>query len=159
MSQNKQHHMLSKDEIVKENYGLLVSTARRFYPKTQDELEEYIQVGSIGMLKAIDTYDSSKSKFTTYACSCVFNEIYNYLRKLNKHKNNVHDIVDFEGRESIDIEDYLPEDLTEKERFILKLRLHEYTRKEISEILGESENSTKYLIRKTLQKIRKANED
>ncbi|MHA2358543.1 MAG: sigma-70 family RNA polymerase sigma factor [Candidatus Heimdallarchaeaceae archaeon] len=159
MSQNKQHHTLSKDEIVTQNYGLLVSTAQRFYPSTKDELEEYIQVGSIGMLKAIDTYDSSKSKFTTYACSCIFNEIYNYLRKLKKHQNNVHDIVDFEERQQIDIEDYFPEDLTEKERFILKLRLHDYTRKEISDILGESENSTKYLIRKTLQKIRKANED
>lgn len=66
--------------LIKENLGLVRSIAKRFTGRGQ-ELEDLIQIGSIGMLKAIRGYDKSfGTAFSTYAFPLITGEIRRFLR-------------------------------------------------------------------------------
>ncbi len=70
----------ARDAMVKENMGLVWSIVRRFSNRGY-ELEELFQVGSIGLMKAIDKFDISFSvKFSTYAVPLITGEIRRFLR-------------------------------------------------------------------------------
>ncbi len=70
----------ARDVMVKDNMGLVWSIVRRFSNRGY-ELEELFQVGSIGLMKAIDKFDASFSvKFSTYAVPLITGEIRRFLR-------------------------------------------------------------------------------
>ncbi|MCI9137420.1 MAG: sigma-70 family RNA polymerase sigma factor, partial [Lachnospiraceae bacterium] len=66
--------------MVQKNMGLVFSIARRFSNRGY-ELEDLFQVGSIGLMKAIDKFDLSfEVKFSTYAVPVIMGEIKRFLR-------------------------------------------------------------------------------
>lgn len=68
------------------NIGLVYLVLRQMNLVSDNEFEDLVQEGSLGLVKACDTYDSSKgSKFSTYACICIRNNILMYLRTRRKH--------------------------------------------------------------------------
>lgn len=70
----------ARDQIVKENVGLIWSIVRRFKGRGY-EMEDLFQIGCIGILKAIDKFDLSYDvKFSTYAVSLITGEIKRFLR-------------------------------------------------------------------------------
>ncbi len=70
----------ARDILVKENLGLVWSLARRFSNRGYD-IEDLFQIGSIGLLKSIDKFDSSFNvKFSTYAVPMIMGEIKRFLR-------------------------------------------------------------------------------
>lgn len=70
----------ARDTIFKENTGLIYSVARRFLGRGV-EMEDLFQIGSIGLLKAVDHFDASyQVKFSTYAVPMIAGEIKRYLR-------------------------------------------------------------------------------
>ena len=70
----------ARDTIFKENAGLVYSVAKRFV-KRGVEMEDLIQIGSIGLLKAVDHFDMSfQVKFSTYAVPMIAGEIKRFLR-------------------------------------------------------------------------------
>ena len=70
----------ARDTIFEENAGLVYSMAKRFLGRGV-EMEDLVQIGSIGLLKAIDHFDSSYDvKFSTYAVPMIIGEIRRYLR-------------------------------------------------------------------------------
>lgn len=70
----------ARDTIFKENTGLIYSVARRFLGRGV-ELEDLFQIGSIGLLKAVDHFDISyEVRFSTYAVPMIAGEIKRYLR-------------------------------------------------------------------------------
>lgn len=70
----------AKEQIVKENVGLVWCVVRRFYGRGA-EPEDLFQIGSIGLLKAIDKFDLSYDvKFSTYAVPMISGEIRRFLR-------------------------------------------------------------------------------
>lgn len=70
----------ARDTLVEKNMGLVRSIARRFFNRGV-EAEDLIQIGSIGLLKAIDKFDSSFDvKFSTYAVPMITGEIKRFLR-------------------------------------------------------------------------------
>ena len=72
----------AKRLLIEHNLRLVVYIARRF-DNTGVGLEDLISIGTIGLIKAIDTYRSDKNiKLATYASRCIENEILMYLRKL-----------------------------------------------------------------------------
>lgn len=85
---------LKKDESVKgilieRNLRLVVYIARKF-DNTKVSIEDLISIGTIGLIKAVNTFDVEKKiKLATYASKCIENEILMYLRKTNKIKNEV----------------------------------------------------------------------
>ena len=70
----------ARDTVFKENAGLVYSMAKRFAGRGV-EMEDIVQIGSIGLLKAIDRFDISYDvKFSTYAVPMIIGEIRRYLR-------------------------------------------------------------------------------
>ena len=70
----------ARDRLVMENMGLIWSIVRRFSGRGH-ELEDLFQIGSIGLLKAIDKFDTSyEVKLSTYAVPMIAGEIKRFLR-------------------------------------------------------------------------------
>ena len=76
----------SKDKLIEHNLRLVVFLAKK-YENTKVDLEDLVSIGTIGLIKAINTYSMDKNiKLATYASRCIDNEILMYLRK-NKRSN------------------------------------------------------------------------
>ena len=70
----------AREKLVEENVGLVWCVVRRFYGRGT-EAEDLFQIGSIGLLKAIDKFDLSYDvKFSTYAVTMISGEIKRFLR-------------------------------------------------------------------------------
>ena len=81
--------MEAKEELIEHNLRLVVYIAKKF-DNTKVGTEDLISIGTIGLMKAINTFDASKSiKLATYASRCIENEILMYLRKNSKQKLEV----------------------------------------------------------------------
>ena len=79
----------AKNKLIEHNLRLVVYIAKKF-ETANVELEDLISVGSIGLIKAINTFNSCKNiKLATYASRCIENEILMYLRKVSKQKNEL----------------------------------------------------------------------
>lgn len=94
---------MAKSKLVERNLRLVVYIARKF-ENTGINVEDLISIGSIGLIKAINTYKSDKNiKLATYATRCIENEILMYLRRNTKTKTEISIDeplnVDWEGNE------------------------------------------------------------
>lgn len=70
----------AREQLVKENVGLIWCVVKRFYGRGTDP-EDLFQIGSIGLLKAIDKFDLSYDvRFSTYAVPMISGEIKRFLR-------------------------------------------------------------------------------
>lgn len=69
-----------RNEIIKENIQAVFPISRK-YCRSDESLEDLIQVGFIGLIKAVDNFDPERgNKFITYASHCIAGEIRHYLR-------------------------------------------------------------------------------
>ncbi|MBR4893111.1 MAG: RNA polymerase sporulation sigma factor SigE [Clostridia bacterium] len=79
----------ARDAIIEHNLRLVVYIARKF-ENTGIYVEDLISIGTIGLIKAINTFDVDKNiKLATYASKCIENEILMYLRKTSGHKTEI----------------------------------------------------------------------
>jgi RNA polymerase sporulation-specific sigma factor len=79
----------ARDELIEHNLRLVVYIAQRF-DNTGVGVEDLISIGTIGLIKAINTFNPAKKiKLATYASRCIENEILMYLRRNNKTKMEV----------------------------------------------------------------------
>ena len=75
--------------LIEHNLRLVVFIAKRF-ENTGVNLEDLISIGTIGLIKAINTFQSGKNiKLATYASRCIENEILMHLRKISSQKTEV----------------------------------------------------------------------
>ena len=75
--------------LVERNLRLVVYIAKKF-ENTGVGIEDLISIGTIGLMKATNTYDINKNiKLATYASRCIENEILMYLRRSNKIKGEI----------------------------------------------------------------------
>ena len=152
-----------EEQLVHTHYGLVVSQALRF-SSHRSSVEDHIQVGLIGLLKAIRNYDPEKSKFSTFATVCIRNEIFRYTRK-NKAKSIpldaqtkgvVHRTDDWymptEG-----IWEYIPDGLTDKEKLVLQMKFENYTHKEIADAICCSKGRVKNSLKKIISLLQRVN--
>lgn len=78
-----------KQILIERNLRLVVYVARKF-ENTGVHIEDLISIGSIGLIKAINTFDTGKNiKLATYASRCIENEILMHLRKNHNAKTEV----------------------------------------------------------------------
>ena len=85
----KKYDEMYEEKLIAHNLRLVVYIAKKF-DNTKVGTEDLISIGTIGLMKAINTFDASKSiKLATYASRCIENEILMYLRKNNKQKLEV----------------------------------------------------------------------
>ena len=125
---NKMHEgdIFARDELVKGNLKLVLSILKKFQNKV-DNLDDLFQVGCLGLVKAIDNFDTSYDvKLSTYACPMILGEIKRYLRDNSSL------------RISRSVKDIAYKTLKLKEELTASSG-REPTLKEISEILGVTE--------------------
>ncbi|MGI6570546.1 MAG: RNA polymerase sporulation sigma factor SigE [Caldicoprobacterales bacterium] len=78
-----------KSILIERNLRLVVYIARKF-ENTGIGVEDLISIGTIGLIKAVNTFDPSKKiKLATYASRCIENEILMYLRRNGKVKSEI----------------------------------------------------------------------
>lgn len=139
----------ARKTLIEHNLRLVAHIAKKYAKKEQD-LEELISIGSIGLIKAINSFSSDKGyKISTYASKCVENEILMYIRSSKKQQAEVSmntiigtdkDGNDMELADTLDVQDkdivdtiynkvlteqmikYINEKLPEREKMIMNLR-------------------------------------
>lgn len=157
-----------EERLTQDNLGLVISQACRFNPNNVTDLEDYIQAGSIGLLKAIRSYDPEKGKWSTYAGVCIAREIAKEARKFlftykGQQERRVISI-DIEGMpepEDVDsgleteIKEMMPGNLTSTELDVLKYRMQGYTLQDIGNMMGDySKQWSKNILEQAFKKIR-----
>lgn len=93
----------ARDILIEHNLRLVAYIAKRF-DNTGASIEELISIGTVGLVKAITTFNSEKNiKLATYASRCIENEILMYIRKASTQKKEISIdeplSVDFDGNE------------------------------------------------------------
>lgn len=82
--------MSLRNTLVEHNLRLVAHIVKKFDPNPQD-IEDMISIGSIGLVKAINTYQEDKgTRLATYASKCIENEILMHLRATKNDKTELH---------------------------------------------------------------------
>ena len=139
----------AKNKLIEHNLRLVAHIAKK-YSSNEQELEDLISIGSIGLIKAINSFSGEKNfKVSTYASRCIENEILMYLRSSKKIKSEVSmntiigtdkdgndmellEILDVDTKDAIDtiynkalvkqVIEYINEKLPKREKYIMELR-------------------------------------
>ena len=160
----------AREKLIRHNQRLVAHIVKKYYalPGDQDDL---ISIGTIGLMKAVDTFDSDRrARFSTYASRCIENEILMHLRAKKKMSREISLYepigTDREGNEIqlFDVIETKEEDahrhaelkesvrilyakmeseLSQRERLVLKMRYGLYGEEEYTqrEIAGQLEKS------------------
>lgn len=110
----------ARNILIEHNLRLVVFIAKK-YETTLDTLEDLVSIGTIGLIKGINTYKIDKNiRLATYASRCISNEILMYLRKNKKRVSDVsfEEALSFDGEgNELHLEDIIGtnEDVTYKE--------------------------------------------
>ena len=81
--------MKARDKLIEHNLRLVVFLAKK-YENTKIDLEDLVSIGTIGLIKGVNTYQNDKNiKLATYASRCIDNEILMYLRKTKRKRTEV----------------------------------------------------------------------
>jgi RNA polymerase sporulation-specific sigma factor len=104
----------ARDALIEHNLRLVVFISKRF-ENTGVGIEELVSIGTVGLIKAITTYNKEKCiKLATYASRCIENEILMFIRKNSLHKRDVSIdeplSVDWDGNELL-LSDVLGSDI------------------------------------------------
>ena len=79
----------ARNKLIEHNLRLVVFLAKK-YENTKVDLEDLVSIGTIGLIKGVNTYKLDKNiKLATYASRCIDNEILMYLRKTKKERTEI----------------------------------------------------------------------
>lgn len=160
LQEYKQGSLQAKNILIERNLRLVAHIVKK-YQGAPEEMDDLISIGTIGLIKAIHTFDEKKaSRLSTYAARCIDNELLMLLRskkKINREvslydpigtdkEGNEISLLDIIETEPIDVvQNYslkqdiarlyelLPKVLTKRENEILKLRYGLYGEKELTQ--------------------------
>jgi RNA polymerase sporulation-specific sigma factor len=79
---------MARDVLVERNMRLVAHIAKK-YQNIDEDMEDLISIGSIGLIKAINSFDAGKGRLATYACRCIDNELLMLLRNKKKTSREV----------------------------------------------------------------------
>ncbi len=74
--------------LVERNLRLVVHIVKK-YQNPDEDIDDFISIGCIGLIKAIKTFDDKKGRLATYACRCIENELLMFLRGKKKSSREV----------------------------------------------------------------------
>lgn len=81
--------MSARNKLIEHNLRLVVFLSKK-YENTKIDLEDLVSIGTVGLIKGVNTYKLDKNiKLATYVSRCIDNEILMYLRKNKKRKSEV----------------------------------------------------------------------
>lgn len=89
LTQLAENNASAREKLIEHNLRLVVYIARKF-ENTGIPVEDLISIGTIGLIKAVNTFDNSKKiKLATYASRCIENEILMQLRRTSKMRYEI----------------------------------------------------------------------
>lgn len=146
--------------LIERNLRLVAHVCKK-YQNGEEDMEDLISIGTIGLIKAIATFNHEKgNRLATYAARCIDNELLMYLRSkkktareislyepigTDKEGNQIHllDIVESEEKDVVEaielsgnmrrLYDLIPRTLTKREQEIIKLRYGLYNQKPVTQ--------------------------
>lgn len=189
LEKSKAGDIVARNILVEYNLRLVAHIVKKYSSPYRDT-EDLISIGTIGLIKAINTYDKDKgSRLVTYASRCIENELLMKMRKERKQSKEVslYESIgnDKEGNE-INLLDIISSDeneilnniiskkyleqihsifyviLDKREQLVLSMRYglnnynHEYTQKQVAEILDISRSYVSRIEKKALAKLHSA---
>lgn len=98
LQRKEQNDIEARNKLIEHNLRLVAHIVKK-YENTFDEKDDLLSIGTIGLIKAIDTFNDKKgTKLATYAARCIENEILMHLRSNKKRRNEVslHDPIGFD---------------------------------------------------------------
>ncbi len=175
MKKNREGDMAAREILILRNMRLVAHVVKK-YQCPENEQEELLSIGTIGLIKAIATVDAEKGRLSTYAARCIENELLMYFRskkKLSKEVSYYETIgTDKEGNEISLLEviespepsafdhfmvkedsqrlyELLPTILSQREQEVLRLRYGLYGGREYTqrEVAGKLGISRSYISR------------
>lgn len=160
LQEYKQGNLEAKNILIERNLRLVAHIVKK-YQGAPEEMDDLISIGTIGLIKAIHTFDAQKtSRLSTYAARCIDNELLMLLRSKKKSNREVSlydpigtdkegneiSLLDIIETEPVDVvKNYslkqdiarlyqlLPKVLTTREREIIKLRYGLYGEQELTQ--------------------------
>ena len=149
---------MNKQTLIEDNMKLVYSIISREYPTYLYD-EDIVQSGMLGLCKAANTWDETKSKFSTYAWKCIRNEINQEFVKRKPHSKNIS--LDAQIADDGTLKDILVGDtdvyysdnstfysqLSCEEQEILTLDSMGYSTTEIAELSGYSTQKIRKMLR------------
>lgn len=78
----------AKEILIERNLRLVAHVVKK-YQNIDEDMDDMISIGCVGLIKAIDTFDVNKGRLATYACRCIDNEILMMLRNKKKTSREV----------------------------------------------------------------------
>lgn len=79
----------ARNELIERNLRLVAHIVKKYYAASEEQ-DDLISIGSIGLIKAVDSFDGSKkTKLSTYAARCIENEILMYFRSKKKSAGDI----------------------------------------------------------------------
>ncbi len=145
---NDEEAKKAKDILIERNLRLVAHVAKK-YQNVDEDMEDLISIGCIGLIKAVETFDAGKGRLATYACRCIDNELLMLLRSKKKTAREVSlfepigqdkegneirlvDVIEQEQTDTVDLMEFkrnvrrmfllLEECLNDREREIIRLR-------------------------------------
>ena len=116
--------------LIERNLRLVSHICKKYYSKTNDN-EDLISIGTIGLIKAVDSFDYTKgTRLSTYASRCVENEILMYFRSLKKQNSEIFmgDTLETDKQGNpLTVEDLISDDTDIVEELEKKRRIGEMT--------------------------------
>lgn len=176
----------ARETLILHNQRLVAHIVRKYYGGSKSS-EDLVSIGTIGLIKAVDSFNyKSTVKFATYGSKCIQNEILMYFRTKKKQSLEVSmnetididkdgnpltymDIIKIDDTIADDLDRrecsamamyYIENELTERERIIIKLRYgllnsKPITQREVSQKLGISRSYVSRIEKSALEKIRR----
>ncbi|MEG0911188.1 MAG: RNA polymerase sporulation sigma factor SigK [Ruthenibacterium sp.] len=79
----------ARETLISHNLRLVAHIVKKYYASSTDH-EDLISIGTIGLIKAVDSFDNTKgARFATYAARCIENEVLMSFRAGKKNQNNI----------------------------------------------------------------------
>jgi RNA polymerase sigma factor (sigma-70 family) len=133
---------LSEDELVKQHTPLVASIVKKLLSSRED-YDDYMQIGRIGLLKAIRAYADDKGvQFSTFAYRCIRNEILSYIKRQQKDPPHSDLPIDVSYVHPSSLLDECKEILHPDELLVVQLKQEEY---KTSEIASHMRYDTKHI--------------
>ncbi|MBO5208327.1 MAG: RNA polymerase sporulation sigma factor SigK [Lachnospiraceae bacterium] len=85
---DSRQRQIAKEILIERNLRLVAHIAKK-YQNVDEDMEDLISTGTIGLIKAIDSFDAGKGKLSTYASRCIDNELLMLLRAKKKTSREV----------------------------------------------------------------------
>lgn len=110
----------AKNILIEHNLRLVAHIVKKYYSSSEEQ-DDLISIGTIGLIKAVNTFDDSKNiKLATYASKCIENEILMFMRSRKKtaHDISINEPIDTDGEgnpltlmDIISVEDTIADDI------------------------------------------------